>query len=81
MENKGYTAPFGTLKRERTTLPLRQCWKVAEQHCRRIVVWPSAISIICFCPSFLSCVTETILNYIGVLRLNSKNSKDLGCLR
>lgn len=80
LKNKGYTAPFGTLKGERTTLPLRQSWKAAEQHWWRIVVWPSAISIICFCPSLLSCITEIILNYTGVLRLNSKLSKGLGCL-
>lgn len=81
LKNKGYIAPFGTLKGERTTLPLRQRCKAVEQHCWKIVVWPSAISITCFCPSLLSCITEIILKYTGVLRLNSKMSKDLGCLK
>lgn len=77
-EKRDDTPPFSTLKGERTTLPLRQCWKSAEQHRWRIALWPSANSFICLCLSVPSCTAEIITDHRRAVKLNSVMPELLG---
>lgn len=70
-EKRDDMPPFSTLEGKRTTLPLRQCWKSAEQHRWRIALWPSANSFICLCLSLPSCTAEIITDHRRALKLNS----------